>query len=173
METLKKILLIGLGVTFILSAILKTISVYSFSQTVNSFCGLLGMDVLYGYGFPLAIVIIAFELLIGVCAFIRRFQRIIIWIYTIVLGFFTYITYINYTDLYGGIESCGCFGELIHFTPASSFYKNIALFILSLILLGIHIIHTYRRQELQYGLSLLLVLLLSSCHNQLDNALLV
>jgi hypothetical protein len=87
------------------------------------------------------------------------------------LGFFTYITYINYTDLYGGIESCGCFGELIHFTPASSFYKNIALFILSLILLGIHIIHTYRRQELQYGLSLLLVLLLSSCHNQLDNAL--
>lgn len=50
METLKKILLIGLGVTFILSAILKTISVYSFSQTVNSFCGLLGMDVLYGYG---------------------------------------------------------------------------------------------------------------------------
>lgn len=171
METLKKILLIGLGVTFILSAILKTISVYSFSQTVNSFCGLLGMDVLYGYGFPLAIVIIAFELLIGVCAFIRRFQRIIIWIYTIVLGFFTYITYINYTDLYGGIESCGCFGELIHFTPASSFYKNIALFILSLILLGIHIIHTYRRQELQYGLSLLLVLLLSSCHNQLDNAL--
>ena len=87
------------------------------------------------------------------------------------MGFFTYITYINYTDLYGGIESCGCFGELIHFTPASSFYKNIALFILSLILLGIHIIHTYRRQELQYGLSLLLVLLLSSCHNQLDNAL--
>ena len=89
METLKKILLIGLGVTFILSAILKTISVYSFSQTVNSFCGLLGMDVLYGYGFPLAIVIIAFELLIGVCAFIRRFRRIAIWIYPIVLGFFT------------------------------------------------------------------------------------
>lgn len=171
MKTLKKILLIGLGVTFILSAILKTISVYSFSQTVNSFCGLLGMDVLYGYGFPLAIVIIAFELLIGVCAFIRRFQRIIIWIYTIVLGFFTYITYINYTDLYGGIESCGCFGELIHFTPASSFYKNIALFVLSLILLGIHLIHTNRRQKPQYGLSVLLVLLLSSCHNQLDNAL--
>lgn len=171
METLKKILLIGLGVTFILSAILKTISVYSFSQTVNSFCGLLGMDVLYGYGFPLAIVIIAFELLIGVCAFIRRFRRIAIWIYPIVLGFFTYITYINYTDLYGGIESCGCFGELIHFTPASSFYKNIALFVLSLILLGIHLIHTYRMQKLQYGLSLLLVLLLSSCHNQLDSAL--
>ena len=89
METLKKILFIGLGVTFILSAILKTISVYSFSQTVNSFCGLLGMDVLYGYGFPLAIAIIAFELLIGVCAFIRRFRRIAIWIYPIVLGFFT------------------------------------------------------------------------------------
>lgn len=171
METLKKILLIGLGVTFILSAILKTISVYSFSQTVNSFCGLLGMDVLYGYGFPLAIVIIAFELLIGVCAFIRRFQRFIIWIYTIVLGFFTYITYINYTDLYGGIESCGCFGELIYFTPVSSYYKNIAIFVLSLILLSIHLIHTFTWQKLKYGQYLLLVLFLSSCHNQLDNAL--
>ena len=110
METLKKILLIGLGVTFILSAILKTISVYSFSQTVNSFCGLLGMDVLYGYGFPLAIAIIAFELLIGVCAFIRRLQRI-------------------------------------------------------------YLIHTYTWQKLKYGQCLLLVLFLSSCHNELDNAL--
>ena len=171
MKKLGTLLLNGLGVIFILSAILKTISVYSFSQTVNSFCGLLGMDVLYGYGVPLAIVIIAFELLIGTCTFIRRFQRITIWIYPIVLGIFTYITYINYTDLYGGIESCVCFGELIHFTPASSFYKNIALFVLSLILLGIHLIHTNRRQKIQYGLSLLLVLLLSSCHNQLDNAL--
>jgi len=96
-ETLKKILLIGLGVTFILSTILKTISVYSFSQTVNSFCGLLGMDVLYGYGFPLAIVIITFELLIGVNAFIRPLREIAIWIYPLILRIFTYISFINIT----------------------------------------------------------------------------
>lgn len=168
---LRKILLLGLSMTFILSSILKTISIYSFSQIVNSFCGLLGMDVLYGYGYPLAIAIIAFELLIGVCAFIRRLQRFAIWTYTIVLGFFTYITFINYTDLYGGIESCGCFGELIHFTPASSFYKNLILFALSLVLLGIHVINTYR-QELRYIPCLLLaVLLLGACQNRIDNAL--
>ena len=170
-RVLRKILLLGLGVTFILSSILKTISIYSFSQIVNSFCGLLGMDVLYGYGFPLAIAIIAFELLIGVCAFIRRLQRIAIWIYTIVLGFFTYITFINYTDLYGGIESCGCFGELIHFTPASSFYKNLILFALSLVLLGIHVINTYRQESRYIPCLLLAVLLLGACQNRLDNSL--
>ncbi len=167
----RKFLLLGLGVLFILSSILKLISIYSFSQIVNSFCDLLGMYFLSGYGLPLTIAIIAFELLIGVCAFIRRFQKNVIWIYPVVLGFFTYITYVNYTDLYGGIESCGCFGELIHFTPASSFYKNIALFVLSLFLLGIHLIHTYTWQKIKYGQCLLLVLLLSSCHNRLDNAL--
>ena len=83
------ILLIIIGAMFEVSGLTKAVNVFSFAQTVNSFCGLLGMDVLYGYGFPLAIVIIAFELLIGVCAFIRRFRRIAIWIYPIVLGFFT------------------------------------------------------------------------------------
>ena len=65
----RKFLLLGLGVLFILSSILKLISIYSFSQIVNSFCDLLGMYFLSGYGLPLTIAIIAFELLIGVRKF--------------------------------------------------------------------------------------------------------
>ncbi|MBE6265466.1 MAG: hypothetical protein E7102_03190 [Prevotella ruminicola] len=171
MRKLSNILLWGLGIIFIISAILKAIGVYSFSQTVNSFCSLLGMDFLYGYGISVAIAIIVCELLIGLCSIARPCQRIVVWIYPIILGFFTYITYINYTDLYGGIESCGCFGELIHFTPATSFYKNIALFALSLVLLIIRLIETYSIRKLRYGLFLVSILLLNSCQNQLDNAL--
>ena len=56
-----------------------------------------------------------------------------VWVYTLVLGYFTYITYLNLVSLYGQIESCGCFGEVIHLTPAESFYKNVVLLSLSLI----------------------------------------
>lgn len=33
------------------------------------------------------------------------------------------------------IESCGCFGELIHFSPLASFIKSVVLWLLSLVLL--------------------------------------
>ena len=151
-------------------AISKAINIPSFSLVINSYCGLLGIDGLYSYTRLFAITICAFEFLIGIGAFIKPCQRVLIWVYPAVMAFFVYITYINYTDLYGGIESCGCFGELIHFTPASSFYKNLALFALSLVLFGIHAINVYR-QKSRYIPCLLAVLLLGACQNRLDNAL--
>jgi hypothetical protein len=35
-------------------------------------------------------------------------------------------------SLMGSIESCGCFGELIHFSPLSSFVKSVALWVMSI-----------------------------------------
>ena len=48
-------------------------------------------------------------------------------------GIFTYITYLNLVSLYGQIESCGCFSEVIHLSPAESFYKNVVLMTHSLL----------------------------------------
>ena len=45
------------------------------------------------------------------------------------LTFFVWLTgdnYFNPSPL-GRIESCGCFGELIHFTPLASFIKSLVL----------------------------------------------
>ncbi|SEE61619.1 hypothetical protein SAMN04487828_2414 [Prevotella sp. lc2012] len=150
---LKQILFFAFGAIFIFSAISKAINIPSFSLVINSYCGLLGIDGLYSFTRLLAITICAFEFLIGIGAFIKPCQRVLIWVYPAVMAFFVYITYINYTDLYGGIESCGCFGELIHFTPASSFYKNIVLLGLSLILLAIHLWQTsiYRKSRYENG----------------------
>ena len=149
MRHLKQILFFAFGAIFIFSAISKAINIPSFSQSINSYLGLLGMDGLYGHTRLLAISCCTFEFLMGICAFIKPCQRFMAWVFPAVMAFFVYITYINYTDLYGGIESCGCFGELIHFTPASSFYKNIVLLGLSLILLAIHLWQTsiYRKSR--------------------------
>lgn len=132
--TVSKISSYLLSVTFVTSSILKAVNVYSFSQTINSFCGLLGLDGLYGYGVLLAISICTIECLLPLLSISNRYRGIVVWCYPVILGYFTYITFINYTDLYGGIESCGCFGELIHLSPAASFYKNVVLLLLSVVL---------------------------------------
>lgn len=133
-----------IGGVFLLSSLLKAVNVYSFSQTINSFCGLLGLDGFYGYGVLLAIFICTIECLLPLLSMSNRYRGIVVWCYPVILGYFTYITFINYTDLYGGIESCGCFGELIHLSPAASFYKNIVLLVLSLLLLASHLVEQYK-----------------------------
>lgn len=122
-----------LGVTFTLSSIFKCIGLKSFALTVNDFCGFLGLNVLYGHGMLLAIIICSVELALGIVAFIPNLRKYVVWVYTLVLGYFTYITYLNLVSQYGQIESCGCFGEVIHLTPAESFYKNVVLLTLSVL----------------------------------------
>jgi len=122
-----------LGITFILSSIFKWIGLKTFAITVNDFCVFLDFDLLYGHGMTLAITICSAELLLGIAAFVPRLRDYVVWIYLIVMGSFTHITYLNLKSLYGQIESCGCFGEVIHLTPSESFYKNLVLLILSII----------------------------------------
>lgn len=127
------ILVNSLALTFTLSSIFKWIGLKTFALTVNDFCAFLGLNALYGHGMALAIIICSVELVLGVAAFIPKLRKYVVWVYTLVLGYFTYITYLNLVSLYGQIESCGCFGEVIHLTPAESFYKNVGLLVLSLL----------------------------------------
>lgn len=122
-----------LGVIFILSSIFKWIGLRTFALTTDDFCAFLGLDALYGHGMLLAIIICTAELLLGVAIFMPKIRKYVVLVYTLILGCFTYITYLNLVSLYGQIESCGCFGEVIHLTPAESFYKNVVLLTLSLI----------------------------------------
>lgn len=122
-----------LGLTFTLSSIFKWIGLRTFALTVNDFCAFLGYDTLYGYGMLLAIIICSAELGIGIVTFMPKIRDYVVWGYPIVMGYFTYITYLNLVSLYGQIESCGCFGEVIHLTPSESFYKNVVLLTLSLL----------------------------------------
>lgn len=136
-----------MGALFLSSSLMKAVNVYSFAQTINSFCGLLGLDGFYGYGVLLAILICTIECLLPLLSLSNRYRGFVVWCYPVILGYFTYITFINFTDLYGGIESCGCFGELIHLSPATSFYKNMVLLGLSLLLLVSHLVEQYKASK--------------------------
>lgn len=49
---------------------------------------------------------------------------------------FVWLTGVNlfFPTIFGSVESCGCFGELVHFTPVGSFVKSMVLWMLALVL---------------------------------------
>ena len=120
-----------LSVTFIASGILKGIAVRGFAITVREFLDLLDLETLQPYSFSIAVAICMCETAIGLLAFLKRLRPALSLIYTTILAVFTIITYINLTDMYGGIESCGCFGEIIHLNPMETFVKDVMLLFLS------------------------------------------
>lgn len=147
-----------LGGVFIFSSFSKAISISGFGMVVDTFMSLLGLDVFYGHGIVIGWGICLVELILGAMMYPKVLRKIAIGCITAMLMVFTYITYINITSLYGGIESCGCFGEIIHFTASQTFYKNIVLLAISCYLLMVSVVKPMRMLACFFSL-----LSLSSC----------
>ena len=82
-----------------------------------------------------ALIICAGELCLGLMALHPRMTKMAAWVFLAVMAVFTWITWQNMNALYQ-VESCGCFGEVIHLTPAQTFWKNAVLLMLSIGLLA-------------------------------------
>lgn len=113
------------GLVFISSAVLKGIAIQSFTLVARDFLYLVGLDFMR----PgiVAVSVCIGEVMIGALALWPNAYNRIHWIYPVVMVFFTYLTYINLIVPYGQIESCGCFGEVIHLNPKETFVKNVLL----------------------------------------------
>ena len=139
MQIISRILSKSIGTLFILSSALKAVNVQAFAQTINSFLTLLGMDYLYGYGEELGIIICTVEMLFGLLVMHKTYERIATIGIALMMAVFTYVTYINSTNLYGGI----------HLSASETFFKNIVLLIMIMALLTYHIL---TRKESNYKL---------------------
>lgn len=127
-----------LGGVLILSAILKFVSIDSFAQEVQLYIDLYLLNFLHEWTRYIAITVCVSELAIGILTLTRLYEKFISLVLVVVFSFFLYLTSLNAffpSKYYGSIESCGCFGELIHFTPVESFYKSVVLWSLSVIVL--------------------------------------
>ncbi|MCR5313778.1 MAG: hypothetical protein K6E54_09105, partial [Bacteroidaceae bacterium] len=83
-----------------------------------------------------AIGVCVIEMLVALLAIRREYRRVANVGFCVLLTFFVYLTGLNlfFSTIMGSIESCGCFGELIHFSPLASFIKSVVLWILSIVL---------------------------------------
>lgn len=118
------------AITFVLSGISKGANLKATSQLISQYCGLLGLDCgIVVSPYILAAVICSFEIFIGMAELNRTAFLLTLPVYIFTISLFTILTYINLVAPLGGIESCGCFGELIHLNAKETFLKNILLLI--------------------------------------------
>ena len=128
-EKIRTALRITLGVCFILSGVMKAVNVYSFAQEVRLYIEAYMDSFCVQWSVEIAMVVCAIETVTGLLALRKKYERIVAVIFLGLMSFFVWLTGINLfcPSLMGSIESCGCFGELIHFSPLASFVKSIVL----------------------------------------------
>lgn len=126
-----------LGATLLFSGMTKAISIQGFAVEITQYCELYVNSALSLWNKELAVMMCGIEILLGVCLFIYRLNPYSIVAAFWLMSFFTYLSGMNYffPPSFGRIESCGCFGEMIHFTPLGSFLKSIVLLAISMIVI--------------------------------------
>lgn len=135
-RTLSNGLRIALGIVFVASSLLKVVSIRTFAMETGEYIDLYMPQWMHGWNMPCAIGVCAAELLVGLLAFWRKQVRWMSSLSLVMLTFFVWLTGVNlfFPTVFGSVESCGCFGELVHFTPVSSFVKSVVLWLLALVL---------------------------------------
>lgn len=128
-EKISTVLRIMLGVCFILSGIMKAVNVYSFAQEIRLYAEAYMDSFCVKWTVEIAVVICAIETITGLLALRKKYASIVSIVFLGMMSFFVWLTGINLfcPSLMGSIESCGCFGELIHFSPLASFVKSVVL----------------------------------------------
>lgn len=123
-----------LGIVFILSAITKVFSLKAFGGEVMLYLEIYFNGWLSNYSIHVAGLVCLAELTTGILYLMPKLCRYANLAGLATLSFFVYLTGDNYFNpsVVGRIESCGCFGELIHFTPLESFIKSCVLWVIAL-----------------------------------------
>ncbi len=127
MKFLSLISRIILGAVFIFSGFVKAVdplgSDYKFSDYFTAF----KMGFLSFLALPMALLLPAIELVLGIALILGYHRRIIYRIVFWFLAFFTLLTLI--LALFNPVTDCGCFGDAIILTNWETFLKNVVLMI--------------------------------------------
>ena len=89
----------------------------------------------------LSVLLCAAELTLGLLLLLRLWRKLTAVVLTLFILGFTILTYSIYTDPYGGINECGCFGEAFHLSNGATFVKNLILLVVS----GFHLWNVFRQ----------------------------
>lgn len=135
---------------FILSAVMKSINIHSFAMETGDFIDMYMPSCLHGFQYPCAMMVCQTELMLGMLALKAEYRQTALCGMLALLTFFVWLTMTNafFPTILGSIESCGCFGELIHLTPIASFAKSAVLWIL----VGGILLSEWRQQGFTVGI---------------------
>jgi len=120
------------GVLFIFSGLVKANDPLGLSYKMNEFFEVWHMYWAMPYSLILSVLMIGFEIIAGVGLLIGAAFRVFSFLLLLLTAFFTFLTaYVYLTDK---IKECGCFGDCIKISNAETFWKDVVLLILVIIL---------------------------------------
>ena len=122
------------GVLFIISGFIKLNDPVGFSFKLEEYfsSGVLDMPFFEPHALLLSIVIVIFEVLVGVLLLIGYKVKFTVWSLLIMIVGFTFLTF--YSWHFNAVTDCGCFGDAIKLTPFQSFIKDVILLVFIVIL---------------------------------------
>src|SRR5690554_824950 len=122
------------GNLFIFSGIVKANDPLGFSYKLEEYFIEFGMNWgwLHEVLVPLAAILCIVEIVLGVAVLVGYRMRIVSWVLLLMIVFFTILT--GASAIFEIVRSCGCFGDAIPLTPWESFYKDLILLALILII---------------------------------------
>ncbi len=76
---------------------------------------------------------IILEIYLGIALILGTWKKLTIWLLVLLILFFTFLT--GFSAKTGKVTDCGCFGDFIKLAPIQSFYKDLLLTVLIIIIL--------------------------------------
>ncbi|MFR5657210.1 MAG: MauE/DoxX family redox-associated membrane protein [Butyricimonas faecihominis] len=134
---------IVLGVLFVVSGFVKAVDPMGLSYKMEEYLGLLGFSSWSTWVMFFSVLLCAAEIILGLLLLLHLWPRMTAVAVILFLSGFTVLTYLIYTDPYGGINECGCFGEALHLSNEATFAKNI----LFLIVAGVHLWFVFKQER--------------------------
>jgi len=125
MRKFKIIIRLLIGVVFIISAVLKLISVDHFELYIYSF-GIFNFFITS----LLSRLLITFEFLLGIFLIFKILYQKTWWISMLTMIGFT--LFLIYVALFRNDSNCHCFGNFVELDPTGSIFKNIAIILMLL-----------------------------------------
>lgn len=122
------------AITFIFSGFVKLVdplgSTYKFEEYFRA--DVLNLEFLIPYALPFSILLIISEITFGVMLLVGYFPKLTTRSLLIISAIFLFLTW--YTAYYNKVTDCGCFGDAIKLSSWNTFYKNVILILLVLLL---------------------------------------
>lgn len=120
------------GVLFIFSGLIKANDPLGLSYKMDEFFEVLHMTFMSHYSLVYSVTMNVFEIVAGVAVLLGYRMRLFSVLLLLLIIFFTFLT--GYALFSGTIKECGCFGDCIKLTAEQTFYKDVALLVMILVI---------------------------------------
>jgi len=154
---------IFVGAMFIFSGFVKLVdpigSQYKFQEYFGE--SVLNLEFLIPFALPFSILLIIVEIMLGVLLLLGYKSKLTVWSLLGLTTLFLFLTW--YSAYYNKVTDCGCFGDAIKLTPWETFWKNVILIgLILLLLIRVKDIKEIFSKKITFALTLLSLISFSS-----------